>query len=104
MVFWCISGTTTSCNNQSADRSTALCTYRGAVVVVGVRVVVVRVHAGQHGAAGRTAHRRRHEGVVEVSAAILEDPACFRHVVQRAYKHTQITHNYTLCEENVLNV
>ena len=53
--------------------------------------MVVRVPAGQHGAAGRTAHRRRHESVVEVGAAILEDPARLRHVVQRAYKHTNYT-------------
>ena len=88
MVFRYISGKTPSCNNQSADRCTSLCTYGGTVVVVGVGVVVVRVHAGQHGAAGRTAHRRRHEGVVEVGAAVLENPACLRHVVQRTYKHT----------------
>ena len=93
MVFRFISGKMPSCNNQSADRCTALCTYGGTVVVVGVRVVVVRVHAGQHGAAGRTAHRRRHEGVVEVGAAVLKDPARLRHVVERAYKHTNYTHS-----------
>ena len=59
------------------------CTYGGTVVVVCVRVMIVRVHAGQHGAAGRAAHWRRYEGVVEVGAAVLKDPARFRHVVQR---------------------
>ncbi len=58
-------------------------THAGAVVVVGVRVVVVHVHAGQHGAARRTAHGRRHEGVVEGGAAVAQDTPRLRHVVER---------------------
>ena len=48
--------------------------------------MIMRVHAGQHGAAGRAAHWCRNKGIVEVGAAVLKDPACLRHVVQRACK------------------
>lgn len=57
---------------------------RGAVVVVGVDVVVVHVHAGQQAGARRAAHGRRHVRVPELRAAVAQQPQRARHEVQRA--------------------
>lgn len=46
---------------------------RGAVLVVGVGVVVVDVLAGEDGGARGAAHGRGHEGVDEVRPALLHD-------------------------------
>ena len=52
---------------------------RGAVLVVGVGVVVVHVLPRQHGGARRAAHRRGHKGVGEVGATLLHDAAGLIH-------------------------
>ena len=59
--------------------------YGGAVVVVGVHVVVVGVHAGEQRAAGRTAHGRGHERVVEVRPLAEQQVLHFGHVVQGSW-------------------
>lgn len=54
----------------------------GAVLVVGVGVVVVHVLASQHGGARRAAHGRGDEGVDEGGSAALHDPPGFVHHLQ----------------------
>ena len=54
-----------------------------AVVIVRVREVVVYVEAGQHRAARRTAHRRRHERVGERGAGRCQRSLRLCHVVHR---------------------
>ena len=58
---------------------------RRAVVVVGVGEVVVHVETGQHRAAARTAHRRRHERVGERRAGVAQPTLRLRHVAHRPY-------------------
>lgn len=58
--------------------------WRGAVLIVGVRVVVVNVLPRQHGRTGRAAHGRGHKGVSESCAPFLHDSASFVHHLQRA--------------------
>lgn len=54
---------------------------RGAVLVVGVGVVVVHVLPGEDGGAGGAAHGRGHEGVDEVRPALLHDaPGLVHHL------------------------
>lgn len=53
----------------------------GAVVVVGVHLVVVDVEAGQQGGAGRTAHGRGHVCVREVGTAVTKDAKGLGHEV-----------------------
>ena len=57
---------------------------RGAVLVVGVGVVVVDVLPRQHGGARRAAHGRGHKGVGEAGAAVLHDLARLVHHLQGA--------------------
>lgn len=52
---------------------------RGAVLVVGVGVVVVHVLPCQDGGAGRAAHGRRGESVGEMRASFLHDLPSFVH-------------------------
>ncbi len=52
---------------------------RGAVLVVGVGVVVVHVLPRQDGGAGRAAHGRGGESVGEMRAALLHDVPSFVH-------------------------
>lgn len=52
---------------------------RRAVLIVGVRVVVVHVLAGEDGGAGRAAHGCGGEGVGEMGAALLHNLSCFVH-------------------------
>ena len=59
----------------------------GAVLVVGEDVVVVRVEAGQHGAARGAAHGRRHEAVLELGALLAQVPVQLRHELQRSQLH-----------------
>lgn len=57
----------------------------GAVLVVGVGVVVVDVLPRQDGGAGRAAHGRRGEGIGEMCAALLHDVPGFVHCLHGAW-------------------
>ena len=56
----------------------------GAVLVVGVSVVVVCVHPCQHGAAGWTAHGCGHKCIVEVRPTRTQQAVSLRHEVHGA--------------------
>lgn len=55
---------------------------RGAVLVVGVGVVVMHVLPGEDGGARGAAHGRGHEGVAEGRPALLHDLPCLVHDLQ----------------------
>lgn len=59
---------------------------RGAVLVVGVGVVVVHVLARQNGGAGRAAHGRGGERVGEVHASLLHDVPGFVHGLHGSWR------------------
>lgn len=59
---------------------------RGAVLVVGVGVVVVHVLARQNGGAGRAAHGRGGERVGEMHASLLHDVPGFVHGLHGAWR------------------
>lgn len=59
---------------------------RGAVLIVGVGVVVVYVLAREHRRAGRAAHGRRHEGVGEGGPLALHNLSGFVHDLQGPWK------------------
>lgn len=56
---------------------------RGAVLVVGVHLVVMDVHSGEDGRTRRTAHGRCGVGLREVGAPVLHEVHQLRHVVER---------------------
>lgn len=58
---------------------------RGAVLVVGVGVVVMGVLSRQHGGAGRTAHGRGDERVGEVGPTLFHDPPGLIHDLHRTW-------------------
>lgn len=54
---------------------------RGAVVTVGVDVVIVRIESGEDGGSRRTAHGSRGVGMTERRSLLLHDLPCLWHEV-----------------------
>lgn len=68
---------------KGADFMLGLPGWRGAVLVVGVGVVVVDVLPCQDRGAGRAAHGSCHKGIDEMSTSMLHDTSCFIHHLHR---------------------